>query len=292
MGNNNIFIYGGNKDFNILNILDYMRNNNIKHSKFIHVIGSPIDVSFDLNNNIFLINGVVFDAKMVFMRHDVFAYLETNDPHYNRYAENMYNLLKQFIVFNKDIKTVNRRFLEKGNTYKIFNLLKAQEVGFLIPETLISSNLETIETFSRQFECIQKPILGGEHAKPIAPETLHRYHNNFAMPHKIQKRMLHPEIRVYRIHDVFLSFHIAYEGIDYRVHNKTDISVVENDISICQKLKALTDYIGLDYAAADFMTDEDGNLRFLEVNSFPMFAAFDKVSNFGVSKAIIDFLHS
>ena len=63
-------------------------------------------------------------------------------------------------------------------------------------------------------------------------------------------------------------------------------------MSICQKLGALTDWASLDYVAADFMTDDNGDLRFLEVNSFPMFAHFDQESNFAVSKAIIDFLYA
>ncbi|MEM6603833.1 MAG: hypothetical protein AAF621_07260 [Pseudomonadota bacterium] len=69
------------------------------------------------------------------------------------------------------------------------------------------------------------------------------------------------------------------------------LSLYENS-PICKKLKALTDHLGLDYAAADFMTNTNGELTFLEVNSFPMFARFDMESDFAISKSIVEFLLS
>lgn len=55
-------------------------------------------------------------------------------------------------------------------------------------------------------------------------------------------------------------------------------------------LTRLCDRLGLDFAAADFMTDRDGRRVFLEVNSQPMFAAFDRVAGGALSDAIIDAL--
>jgi glutathione synthase/RimK-type ligase-like ATP-grasp enzyme len=259
--NKNIFIYGGSKDPNISSITSYIKKNNLKYASFIHHVGEPIDIVLDVNKNELFINGAIFDYQYLFMRNDVFAHLENPNQRLSEYSENVYSLLKQFLLFNDNIKMINRKYLARNGTNKILNLLKAQEIGLLIPQTLISSNIPKI-------------------------------HNDLPSPHKIQKRMLHPEIRVYRIGEFFISFHIQYEGLDYRVKQETTISVVDNDMSLCEKMRALTDWAGLDYAAADFMTDEDGNLRFLEVNSFPMFARFDQESHFAVSKAIIDFLYS
>ena len=55
-------------------------------------------------------------------------------------------------------------------------------------------------------------------------------------------------------------------------------------------LTRLCNRLGLDFAAADFMTDADGSLVFLEVNSQPMFAAFDRVADGALCNAIIDHL--
>jgi hypothetical protein len=51
------------------------------------------------------------------------------------------------------------------------------------------------------------------------------------------------------------------------------------------------DRMGLDFAAADFKTcPETGRLLFLEINTGPMFAAFDQASDRAVSRALADLL--
>ncbi len=287
-----IFIYGGSKDTNVSSITSYIKKNNISYTSFIHHVGDPTDIVLDINKNELWFNGVIFDYKYLFMRNDVFAHLEDPSKNLNAFSENVYAVIKQYVLFNQEIKIVNLKYLANNGTNKILNLLKAKVLCFLIPETVISSNVPKIYNFISQFDCIQKPLMGGDHAKIVTLEQISKYNNDFPSPHKIQKRMLHPEIRMYRIGDTFLSFHIQYEGIDYRVNQDAQISLVDNDMSICHKLRELTDWAGLDYAAADFMTDENGDLRFLEVNSFPMFARFDQETNHAVSKAIIDFLFS
>jgi glutathione synthase/RimK-type ligase-like ATP-grasp enzyme len=57
------------------------------------------------------------------------------------------------------------------------------------------------------------------------------------------------------------------------------------------KFYAFCSAVGLDFAAADFMRDpRGGEHRFLEVNSQPMFAAFDAVCGGRLCDAIIDAL--
>ena len=59
--------------------------------------------------------------------------------------------------------------------------------------------------------------------------------------------------------------------------------------AIANRLVRLCDRIGLDFAAADFMRDPtSGELVFLEVNSQPMFAAFDLVAGGRLCDAILD----
>jgi hypothetical protein len=51
------------------------------------------------------------------------------------------------------------------------------------------------------------------------------------------------------------------------------------------------EHLGLDFGAADFKRcPETGDYRFLEVNSAPMFSAFDRVVSGALSGAIVDWL--
>jgi hypothetical protein len=53
------------------------------------------------------------------------------------------------------------------------------------------------------------------------------------------------------------------------------------------------DEVGLDFGAADFKTCPDtGSYRFLEVNSAPMFAGFDRVAKGCLSAAILEWLRA
>jgi len=56
-------------------------------------------------------------------------------------------------------------------------------------------------------------------------------------------------------------------------------------------LRRLTDEMGLDFWAADFKIPRaSGNPVFLEVNSNPMFSAFDSVAGGAISAAILNYL--
>jgi hypothetical protein len=70
------------------------------------------------------------------------------------------------------------------------------------------------------------------------------------------------------------------------------VRISKGDFSeVSERLIGLCDMLGLDFAAADFMRHpETGAPVFLEVNSQPMFAAFDKIEDGRMSDAIIDTL--
>jgi hypothetical protein len=71
-----------------------------------------------------------------------------------------------------------------------------------------------------------------------------------------------------------------------------NVAIEPTDVSplIGSRLIALSNQLALDFGAADFMQDSEGTLQFLEINSQPMFAAFDRVIDGKLSDAIIDHL--
>lgn len=286
-----IAVFGGKSDPNVRSFCEYLRLQAVDYHACLYTVGAPIDLTLDINRNILWVNSAPLETEAAFFRKDVFSYLNNKkNPRLMAYATTLHDVVKQYLLYNRDIRIINRTFLLQGGTNKLFNLLKAQEFGFLIPETLVSSNLDRIREFVSTHETIQKPVSGGDHAKGLKEEQLDRYHTHFPVPHKVQQRMNQPEVRVYRIGEIFLSFHLQYEGLDYRTHNRVSIEKIPNDHALCAKLGHLTDFLGMDYAAADFMTDNQGRLTFLEVNSFPMFARFDKESGYAVSEAIFNVL--
>jgi glutathione synthase/RimK-type ligase-like ATP-grasp enzyme len=103
--------------------------------------------------------------------------------------------------------------------------------------------------------------------------------------------MLRPELRVYRVGQAMLGFSLSSPDIDYRTHQRVRLKPTRVPRVLEQKLHVFCEDLGLDFAAADFMRDPGtGDYRFLEVNSQPMFAAFDQVSGGRLCDAIIDHL--
>ena len=61
--------------------------------------------------------------------------------------------------------------------------------------------------------------------------------------------------------------------------------------ALARALLELAEALGLDWAAADFKTDPgSGELCFLEINSAPMFVAFDRACDGALTDALLDWL--
>ena len=72
---------------------------------------------------------------------------------------------------------------------------------------------------------IEKPAAGGEHTTRLADlrrklkgaDPMARY------PRFVQRKLMRPEMRVYRIGDAFISFHLTSPDLDYRERNRVTV---------------------------------------------------------------------
>jgi hypothetical protein len=100
-----------------------------------------------------------------------------------------------------------------------------------------------------------------------------------------------PDLRVYRVGEAWFAFELRSEKLDYRVDADVKITALTPPSDLTRPLGRLMEHLGLDFGAADFKhCPETGDYRFLEVNSAPMFSAFDRVASGALSGAILDWL--
>jgi hypothetical protein len=147
---------------------------------------------------------------------------------------------------------------------------------------------------------IAKPVPGGGYAQDVSDllGKTPRREGRSAAPAFVQRRLVPPEVRVYGIGAGaarrFIAFRVESSALDYRADDETQVihlPLSDVDPGIVEGLGRLMDALEMDYGAADFKTDpDDGRLTFLEINSGPMFSAFDQVSDHAVSDAILDYL--
>jgi D-alanine-D-alanine ligase-like ATP-grasp enzyme len=113
-----------------------------------------------------------------------------------------------------------------------------------------------------------------------------------ASPAIVQQRLEPPELRVYVVGRRLFGFRVISTELDYRASNQTRVEPEPSlPAALGHALLALAERLGLDWAAADLKTDrESGELCFLEINSAPMFVAFDRAGDGALGDALLDWL--
>lgn len=101
-----------------------------------------------------------------------------------------------------------------------------------------------------------------------------------AAPAIVQQRLVPPEVRIYVVGDRYFAFNVISPELDYRATQNCRVESIPVPSELTEGFGALLALLGLDFAAADFKTcPETGQLLFLEVNTGPMFAVFDRATN-------------
>lgn len=273
-----ILVAGGQLDPNLGRLLRRILQRNVPFLELLVGPDSWPAFSFDIQEQKLTVNGRELKPTACFVRHDVFW----RDPGPVQNI-NWFYAVRGWAHSQYDVRCFNRRSVS-GEGNKIQNLLIAREVGLKIPSTRVTNVLSDSEV-----TLIQKPVSGGEYTTLLSDYLAGKAETKFS-PKLLQNRLSRPERRIYRIGEKILVFEIKSEKIDYRDDSSVEVQVSTASDSIMKKFRELCDQIGLDFAAGDFMTDENGELVFLEVNSQPMFVAFDQVSNGALTDAIIDYL--
>ena len=236
-------------------------------------------LTWDLAADALTIDGEAVAPRAVFLRHDVFS-----TPSATR-AFAWYTTVLSWAMAHRDVRLLNRH--HAGHLLKPQQLLLARECGLEIPATVITNDANALEAMQDR---VVKPVGGGEYTQPLpaALARAPRRDNALAAPAIVQETLVPPELRIYRAGDRFVSFHVVASTLDYRTDTQARVEPAKNDHRLVRGLRRLTDALGLDFAAADFkQCPRTKRMLFLEVNSGPMFAAFDAASERAVSRAIV-----
>jgi hypothetical protein len=210
------------------------------------------NLHWDITTDTLTVDGHEINFNASFGRANVFA--ENNWTMYS----NAY-LISNYVRAHPNIKQYNPNY-EQETPYKLKNLVLAKQCGLHVPDT--EAGIETGRP-----DTIIKPITGGAHAA----------HGSRAdYPVILQQRIDGLNKRLFVIGDDIFVFGLASTHLDYRDDPNPSLFVSEIDHAIVPQVRKLMGKINLTFGAADFI--DDGNKTwFLEINSSPMFAAFNNV---------------
>jgi hypothetical protein len=242
-------------------------------------------------------------ASCAFIRHDVFGAMQDPRPEVSTRASAWYQTLMGWLLSEPRIRLFNRNMTSAAMN-KPASLVLAREAGLRIPETWITNEVsrfaanggQSIQRGSergddnRLEKFIAKPVLGGDYCYSLS-EALDKTDLRSglaAAPAIVQKRLIAPEIRIYVIGHSAFAFEVRSVSLDYRVNQDAELVLLQSIPPELAMLRKLMSRLGMDFGAADFKTDsETGQLVFLELNTSPMFARFDQISEGQISAAII-----
>ena len=212
---------------------------------------------WDLDADKLFVNGVSVTFTKYFGRSNVFGKVT------DQMAAN-YFLMRNYLLAHKNIKRLNQGY-ERETPTKAANLLLAKKLGLQIPKTVIGTDID-------EEEAIVKPLTGGFHVEQRSKALFTAI---------LQKRIRCTNRRLFVVGDEMFSFEIQTTKLDYRKDPDLRIAIAEFDEETIKHSKNLADEMGLSYAALDFVEN-----YFLEINSMPMFVAFDQITSGKLAKAI------
>ena len=285
-----LLVAGGELDFNLGALLRRMLRRRVKFARALLGAERIPRLAIDLDKDRLVLDGKSIRPTACFMRHDVFLAQTLQTVEANAAALNWYMAIKGWELAHDDVRGFNKRALNSDN--KLSNLCLAMRHGLRVPRTLLTNEFAAARRALRG-PLIEKPAAGGEltghfgalTAKLAASTAVGRY------PRFVQPRLLRPELRVFRVGDELIGFSLRSPDLDYRAALRSRLKPARVPKALGDKFYAFCSAVGLDFAAADFMRDpRGGEHRFLEVNSQPMFAAFDAVCGGRLCDAIIDAL--
>lgn len=286
-----ILLCGGHGDPNMLALA---RRVTERHLPGLAVLIHPrrsAPFTWDIDADRLVIAGREVRPTAMFLRHDAFATQTDRRPGTFQRTQAWYHTFMSWALAHEETGFLNRAYATRQPT-KPYVVALARRFGLAVPATLITNDPAMPETGAPE-EWISKPVAGGDYTRPLdetrALPTSEA--DDAPAPAIVQRRVRGPDLRIYRIGGKTFAFEIASSALDYRTTKAPDIRIVPAPEPLIGPLDAVMAHLGLDFGAADFKTDPvTGEHFFLEVNSAPMYAGFDKLVDGRICDALIDAL--
>jgi hypothetical protein len=247
---------------------------------------------WDLRKDTFLLDGRRIHPSGAFIRHDVFAQMADPRAAVSFRAAGWFSSVQSWLDSRPDVRIFNR-----AARYPIIKptvLLLARKLGLETPASFVTNILQPLRGKEAAF--VVKPINGGDYCRALPdvwPSTETRA-GVAATPAIVQEKLVSPDVRVYVIGKRTCAFEIESPALDYREDPEPALRYLGAfERTLGAKLIRLNRALGLDFSASDFKTcSRTGRLIFLEINSSPMFAGFDKTAKGELTDRMIEALSS
>jgi glutathione synthase/RimK-type ligase-like ATP-grasp enzyme len=160
---------------------------------------------------------------------------------------------------------------------KGFQIAALHQAGLPVPRTLWTNDPAAVRRFAEGRRVVYKPVAGGAATRELGPEDLtdERLRALSGAPVTFQELLEGDNYRVYCLDGrVIAQIRVTSEEIDFR-QNETTVEETELPVEVQEQCLKAAEIIGMRWTGMDLRADASGTLKFLELNSSPMFLGFD-----------------
>jgi glutathione synthase/RimK-type ligase-like ATP-grasp enzyme len=187
---------------------------------------------------------------------------------------------------------INRPRAMQGNASKPGQIQQIAALGFLVPETLVTSHPEEARAFlERHGRVIYKSISGIRSiVRELDAAAIERLNLLRSLPVQFQAYIPGTDIRAHVVGSDVFAAEIQTNGMDYRYAEReggsTQMRATTLPLEVANRCVALAQAMDLPLAGIDLRLTPDGETVCFEVNPMPAYSYFEHQANLPISKAI------
>ncbi len=173
---------------------------------------------------------------------------------------------------------------------KGFQIAALHQAGLPVPRTLWTNDPAAVRRFAGGGRVVYKPVAGGAATRELGPEDLtdERLRALSGAPVTFQELLEGDNYRVYVLDGrVIAQIRVTSEEIDFR-QNETAVEETQLAPEVQEQCLQAAEIIGMRWTGMDLRADSSGTLKFLELNSSPMFLGFDARAGTKIRETLVD----
>lgn len=218
-----------------------------------------------------------------------FRRLETADPDW-RQAIYFEDILWGYAELTGGL-VINRPSAMQSNSSKPYQGWISAQMGFCVPETLLTNDKERASEFREQNrKVIYKSISGSRSVVSIFDDNAHgRLEDLKWCPTQFQAYIPGVEYRVHVVGEQVFACRVLSEEIDYR-YGTAEYEVAQLSESVAARCVQLSQALGLRLAGIDLKRSPEGEWYVFEINPSPAYSVYEHTTGLPISTAIAGLL--
>jgi hypothetical protein len=275
--------------------LDFIRINVDQLDSYNISITNQDHFKISIKNSFFEIEDLFTAISSIYYRKLFLPDLIAYDPKYHTYMQKEIYSLITGLVDSFDGKVLSRPSTLRKVENKIFQLKIASDLGFLLPDSLISNDSESANSFLPS-EKIAKPLASGKLTENTAAHSsivTNHIDNITLSPTYFQEFISKDyELRVTVIDDTFYTVKIeAFNQIDWRENeDQNNYALIDTPEIVKKQCRSFLKACNISFGAFDYIVS-NGEYYFLECNPNGQWLWLEMKLGLDISDSIIGYLN-